>query len=308
MAPDFGGCGREREHAFRILERRFTIIPAASKMHPMRQPRSMHQIKDEEDLRRIRNDDPDFSGTLAKGLLILQSFVRDPRAHANSEFAERLHLPRSTVSRLCRSLQALGYLDHDDRLDRYFIGPAAVALGYPYVINTPLLTQLRPAMQSLADRFEGAVSVGVTMDLDVVYVETCAHEHGTLKRPGVGAVRGIVETAMGRAWLAQLTATERTRFLARAKRERADEYTRSTEGLKDSLANYAKRGYAINLGDAGLGVLAVGVASNIRYGPRKLLFNCAVPGYRAKAADLLKVIGPTLVQLVNMADRQVGLR
>lgn len=240
--------------------------------------------------------------------MILQCFVRDPRAHANSEFADRLGLPRSTVSRLCRSLQALGFLDHDERLDRYFIGPAAVTLGYPYVINTPLLAQLRPALQSTADRFEGAVSVGVAMDLDVVYVETCAHEHGTLKRPGVGAVRGIVETAMGRAWLAQRTVAERTRFLARTKQARPAEYARSSQGLKDSLAHHGKRGFAINMGDAGLGVLAVGVASNIRYGSRRLLFNCAVPGYRAKPSDLLETIGPTLVQLVNMADRQVGLR
>lgn len=274
----------------------------------MRSVRPVHQIKNQQDLQKVRDKDPDFSGTLAKGLMILQSFVTDPRAHANSEFAERLGLPRPTVSRLCRSLQSLGFLDHDDRLDRYFIGPAAVTLGYPYVINMPLISQLRPAMQSMAERFEGAVSVGVTMDLNVVYVETCAHEQGTLKRPGVGAVRGIAETAMGRAWLAQLTVSERSRFLARAKQERPDEFTRSTEGLKDSVANYAKRGFAINMGDAGLGVLAVGVASKIRYGSRKLLFNCAVPGYRAKPADLLKTIGPTLVQLVNMADRQVGLR
>jgi len=268
----------------------------------------MHQIKDQHDLRRVRGDDPEFAGTLAKGLMILQAFVADPRAHANSELAQRLGLPRPTVSRLCRSLQAMGFLDHDDRLDRYFIGPAAVALAYPYVINTPLLAQLRPAMQSMADRFEGAVSVGVTMDLDVVYVETCAHEHGTLKRPGVGAVRGIVETAMGRAWLSQLATADRNRFLARARQARPDEYRRSTEGLKDSLAHYGRRGFAINRGDAGLGVLAVGVASNIRYGPRRLLFNCAVPGFRARPADLLAAIGPAMVQLVNMADRQVGLR
>ena len=274
----------------------------------MRSARPLHQIKDQKDLRRVRDKDPEFSGTLAKGLMILQSFVHDPRAHANSEFAQRLGLPRPTVSRLCRSLQALGFLDHDDRLDRYFIGPAAVALGYPYVINTPLLPQLRPAMQMLADRFQGAVSVGVTMGLDVVYVETCAHEQGTLKRPGVGAVRGIVETAMGRAWLAQLTVAERNRFLARARRERPTEYERSTEGLKESLQNYSKRGFAINRGDAGLGVLAVGVASSIRYGPRRLLFNVAVPGYRSKPEDLVQTIGPNLVQLVNMADRQVGLR
>jgi DNA-binding IclR family transcriptional regulator len=293
---------------FQLLELRCADWRATSENAGMRQERAVHQIKDLQDLRRVRADDPDFSGTLAKGLMILQCFVRDPRAHANSEFAERLGIPRPTVSRLCRSLQSMGFLDHDERLDRYFIGPAAVALGYPYVINTPLLTHLRPELQSMADRFEGAVSIGVTMDLDVVYLETCTHENGTLKRPGVGAVRGIVETAMGRSWLSQLSMAERNRFLARARMERPDEYTRSTEGLKDSIAHYSKRGFSINMGDAGLGVLAVGVASDIRYGPRRLLFNCAVPGYRAKPNDLLKTIGPSLVQLVNMASRQVGMR
>lgn len=274
----------------------------------MRSPSPVHQIKDQGDLRKVRDADPDFAGTLAKGLLILQSFVADPRAHANSEFAQRLGLPRSTVSRLCRTLQALGFLDHDDRLDRYFIGPAAVTLAYPYVINTPLLSQLRPAMQALAARVKGAVSVGVAMDLDVVYVESAAHERGTLKRPGVGAVRGIVETAMGRAWLAQLEPAERASFLARAKQQRPDDYVRTSEGMRESVASYSKRGFAINLGDAGLGVHAVGVASRIRYGSRRLLFNCAVPGYQARPNDLLKTIGPSLVELVNMADRQVGLR
>lgn len=160
----------------------------------------------------------------------------------------------------------------------------------------------------MAERFEGAVSIGVAMDLDLVYIETCAHESGTLKRPGVGAVRGIVETAMGRSWLSQLSIADRNSFLLRARKERPDEYMRSTAGLKESMAQYSKRGFAINMGDAGLGVLAVGVASDIRYGTRRLLFNCAVPGYRAKPNDLLKTIGPALVQLVNMAGRQVGLR
>jgi DNA-binding IclR family transcriptional regulator len=266
--------------------------------------RTVHQLKSQQDLRRVRETDPYFSSTLAKGLLILQCFVSEPRPHANSELAQRLGMPRPTVSRLCRSLQALGFLDHDERLDRYFIGPAAVALGYPYLINTPLLGALRPAMQALADGVEGAVSVGVAMDLDVVYVETCAHEDGTLRRPGVGAVRGVIETAMGRAWLAQLGAVERQAFVDRVQRERPEEHARCLDGANESLALYAKRGFAINLGDSGLGVLAVGVASKIRYGSRRLLFNCAVQGLRVRKAELLGRIGPQLLQLVTMADRQ----
>ncbi|GAB2485312.1 IclR family transcriptional regulator [Comamonas humi] len=269
----------------------------------MKKASPVHQLRDLQDVHRIREDDPYFSGTLAKGLMILECFVRDPRPHANSELAQRLGLPRPTVSRLCRSLQTLGYLDHDERLDRYFVGPAAVALSYPYAINTPLLGQLRAPMQALADRVQGAVSVGVIMDLDVVYVETCAYQDGTLKRPGVGAVRGVLETAMGRAGLAQLPAPAQGQFLRRARRLRPEEYARCIDATRDSLAHYGSRGFSVNLGDTGFGVFAVGVASRIHYGPRQLLFNCAVPGMQVHARELLEQVGPSLAHLVGVANR-----
>lgn len=274
----------------------------------MRSEPAAQHIRDQQELQLLRDDNPSFSGTLAKGMMILQCFVSDPRPHANSELAKRLGMPRPTISRLCRTLQAMGYLDHDERLDRYFIGPAIVSLAYPYLISTPLLNQLKPAMQAMATQMMGAVSVGVAMDLDVVYLETCTHEQGTLKRPAVGAVRGIVETAMGRAWVASLDHHQQHEILTRIQAQRPEDYQRCRAGMEENLSNYRKRGFAINLGDAGLGVLAVGVASRIRYGSRQLLFNCAVPGYRAKPQELMKTIGPRLTDLVRMADAQTGLK
>lgn len=262
-----------------------------------------HQPRHLQDVSRIREQDPYFAGTLAKGLMILQCFVSDPRPHANSELARRLGLPRPTVSRLCRSLQTMGYLDHDERLDRYFVGPAAVALGYPYAINTPLLGQMRQPMQALADQVQGAVSVGVIMDMDVVYIETCAYEDGTLKRPGAGAVRGVLETAMGRAGLAQMEDAALQQFLDRARGQRPDEYARCLDNAMESLAHYASRGFAVNAGDSGMGVCAVGVASRLCHGPRRLLFNCAVPGLRVRARQLVQEIGPRLAQMVGLCDR-----
>lgn len=268
--------------------------------------RVIHQLRDRHDLERVRQEDRNFVGTLAKGMMILQCFISDPRPHANSELAERLGMSRPTVSRLCRSLLELGFLDHDPRLDRYFIGPAAVAIAYPYVIKTPVVSELQPAMQALATRFEGAVSVGVAMDLDVVYLDSAKYEQGTLARPGVGAVRDIVECAIGRAWLAGLAAPEREQFMARVRQQRPQAFARCAERARESVEHYAARGFAVNLGDAGLGVLAVGVASRIPYGSRQLLFNCAVSGHRARPKDLLSTIGPALVEFVERANRRVG--
>ena len=266
------------------------------------------RLHDERDVRASRDLNPSFAGTLAKGLMILQAFVKEPRPLANSELAARLKLPRPTVSRLCRTLLEMGYLDHDERLDRYFIGPAAVALGYPYVVNTPLLETARSAMQTLADQVQGAVSIGVAIDLDVIYIDTCACERGTLARPAVGALRGVAETAMGRAWLATLDPPERAAVLKRLRRERAEEMQRCAAGIDESLTQQRQRGFAVNLGDAGLGIHGVGVASRVRYGARTLLFNCALPGNLLRPGQLIGQIGPRLVEIVRLVERNAGFR
>ena len=110
----------------------------------------------------------------------------------------------------------------------------------------------------------------------------------------VDALATAIETAMGRAFLASLEEKYRNEILDRIRVQRPNDHQRCLAGVEESLTHYRKRGFAINLGDAGLGVLAVGVASRIRYGSRQLLFNCAVPGYRVKSQELLKLTNTSL--------------
>jgi DNA-binding IclR family transcriptional regulator len=265
-------------------------------------------LRNQSELQASREGDPNFAGTLAKGLMILQMFVREPRPHANSEIAEMLGLPRPTVSRLCKTLLEMGFLDHDDRIDRYFIGPAAMALSYPYIVSTPALLEARSAMQALANQAQGAVCVGVPLDLDIVYIYTCAYREGTLARPETGAVRALVETSMGRAWMFTLDTRERANILRRVRKERPEQAERSMAGVKESLSMQAKLGFAINRGDAGFGVLGVGVASQLRHGARPLLFNCVVPGLGREMEDLFTNVGPRLCEIVRLAERNAGRR
>lgn len=268
----------------------------------------IRRLHDKHDLDASRADNASFAGTLAKGLMVLEAFAREPRPLGNSELAGMLGLSRPTVSRLCRTLLALGYLDHDERIDRYFIGPAAVALGYPYIVNTPLRMLARPGLQALADRFQGAASIGVVFGLDMVYLETCACPTSTLARPDVGATRSVASTAMGRAWLAAQTAQVRDALIAELARDRPAEWERCRAGVDDSVTHYPERGFALNLGDAGMGVFGAGVQSRVRYGQRALVFNCAVPGLRWTRKQLATDVGPALVELVRRTEQQAGVR
>lgn len=212
-----------------------------------------------------RKEDPSFGGLLAKGFALLRCFIDESRPLGNGELAERLQMPRATVSRICRTLFELGYLDWDPKLDKYFVGAQVLALGYPYLAGLPVRHVARPLMQALADRIEGAVSMGVAHRLDVTYLQSCTHHEGTAARPGVGAVRSVLSTAMGRAFLCTLSKSEFEQLMQAARHERAEEYAACYDTICHNVAHYPKRGFAINEGDAGSGVHGVGVYSRIVY-------------------------------------------
>jgi DNA-binding IclR family transcriptional regulator len=254
-----------------------------------------------------REIDPSFGGLLAKGFALLRCFVAEPHPMGNGELAERLGLPRATVSRLCRTLTQLGYLDLDRRTDKYFIGAQVVSLGYPYLNGLAVRRIGRPLMQQLAERIGGAVSLGVAHHLDIIFLETASHPEGMPSKPDVGATRSVLSMAMGRAYLATLNRNELQRVLDDARLERPDEYEKCIDAVRHNLAHYPKRGYAINEGDAGAGMHGVGVYSKITYLDRPLLFNCALPGSRLKRGMLKGELAPQLIEMVRAIECSAGI-
>jgi DNA-binding IclR family transcriptional regulator len=253
-----------------------------------------------------RVEDPSFGGLLAKGFALLRCFVNEPRPLGNSELVVRLQLPKATVSRLCRTLFQLGYLDRDPKLDKYFVGAQVLALGYPYLVGLQVRYVARPLMQALADQVEGAVSMGVAHGLDATYLESCTWNEGTNARPGVGALRSVMTSAMGRAYLATLSKDEFQKTMDDARRERPEEYAGYFDTVCHNVAHYPKRGFTINEGDAGAGVHGVGVYSRISYLNRPLLFNCAIAGSKVRRGMLEKRIAPQLIEMVRTIESAAG--
>lgn len=254
-----------------------------------------------------REEDPSFGGSLAKGFALLRCFVNEPRPMGNRELVERLQMPRATVSRLCRTLYQLGYLDWDPGMDKYFVGAQVLALGYPYLLGLQVRHLAQPIMQQLANTIEGAVSMGVAHHLEVTYLESCVHKEGTPARPAPGATRSVLATAMGRAYLATLPKTALSKILDSAKQERPEEYKVCIDSVRFNIAHYPKRGFATNEGDAGLDVHGVGVYSKIVHLNRPLLFNCAIPGSRVKRGVLEKKMAPLLMEMTRTIERAVGM-
>src|SRR3546814_5971779 len=76
----------------------------------------------------------------------------------NGDIAVRTAIPRSTVSRLTRTLAVPGYLRYLPRLEKYELGPGILALGYHRLAASGLREVARPHMQAIADTADCAIA------------------------------------------------------------------------------------------------------------------------------------------------------
>ncbi|MCC7184519.1 MAG: helix-turn-helix domain-containing protein [Rhodocyclaceae bacterium] len=121
------------------------------------------------------------SRSLARGLLLLRAFRTGITAVSNAEFAAFSGLPRSTVSRLTRTLVDAGFLDYHSATSTYRLGPPLLTLGANARRTSDVLRLALPRMRRLADQL--MVNVGLAV------------------------------AALGRAWLAGIGTEERERAL-----------------------------------------------------------------------------------------------
>src|SRR5262245_65946491 len=96
------------------------------------------------------HNDRKFVTALVRGLEVLRVFTPTEGLLGNGEIAERTGLPKPTVSRLTYTLTKLGHLAHVERLAKYQLAPAALALRYTALANIRVRQLARSARQDLA--------------------------------------------------------------------------------------------------------------------------------------------------------------
>ncbi|EXU83218.1 hypothetical protein AX23_07175 [Brucella melitensis 548] len=100
----------------------------------------------------LEKDSAQVSSALVRGLEILRSFTPHDLSLGNQELIDRTGLPKATVSRMTATLVNLGYLDYDEMLGRYRIGPATIALGYSGLSANVVVHIAMPLMRKLAEK------------------------------------------------------------------------------------------------------------------------------------------------------------
>ena len=246
--------------------------------------------------------DRQFVEALARGLEILRSFRPGDGPLGNQEIAQRTGLPKPTVSRLTYTLTRLGHLVYLERLGKYRVGPAVLALSNLALGAMSVRQLARQDMQAMADFADLPVALGARDRLSMIYAEACRSRYTMSLRYDVGTRIPIAVTAMGRAYLAALPERERDYLMNHLERRYGARWREVRRGIEQAVKDVARRGFSLSLAEWQADVYAVGAPLRLRDGSGLMAINCGGPSFLVNPRRLVDEIGPRLVDLARRVE------
>lgn len=244
---------------------------------------------------------------LARGLEILRCFsAREPRL-SHRELAAYTGLPKSTVSRLTKTLVELGYLRHDKKERQYFVGPSVLALGYSALSNLRVADIARPSMQALADATGALVSLATRDRLSMLYLEACSSDATMTLRMGRGVRMPILTTSIGRAFLAALPGQERE-YLVSALQQKDDGAVSREDlaALKREVRRFEEDGYCLSIGEWNADVNAAATSIGGRGDTDLIVISISGPSFIITHDLLTNELIPRLMNLSGHIAKQLS--
>lgn len=117
------------------------------------------------------------SRSAERALSILSVLAQADDSMGITELARTTGFSKSTVHLSLQTMRALGFVEQDESSGRYGLGLAAAQLGTAALDNSRLVTMLQGRMRDLADRSKEAVSLGIRVNHEVVFIKRFETSH-----------------------------------------------------------------------------------------------------------------------------------
>jgi DNA-binding IclR family transcriptional regulator len=232
---------------------------------------------------------------LARGLLLLKAFGARNVPLSNGELAQVAGLPKATVSRITATLTRLGYLDYLPGPAQYRLGYGALALGFGVLSTMDMRVRARARMQRFADENDLLVVLAVRDALSMVCQEVCRGRGALTIRVGVGSRLALPHSAMGRAWIASLTAGAYDSL----QRELAARYDPAAlrPAFDEAAGQIRASGFCVTVSSLEPDVNSVATLVGLPQAPVQYVLGCSVPAFRYPPERCRDEIGPRLLSL-----------
>jgi IclR family transcriptional regulator, pca regulon regulatory protein len=207
--------------------------------------------------------DPNFMTSLARGLLVIQSFTPQTPHMTISQLSVKTGLSRAAVRRCLYTLTKLGFAGAEDG-SRYALRPRMLTLSNTYAASSSLSTSAQPILERMSAAHRESFSVATLDGDDIVYVARTQVTRLMSVDLHIGSRLPAYCTSMGRVLLAYQPVEQLEQYLARvALIPHTTRTVSSVEKLRLALRNVRRNGYALvdQEYEVGLRSLAVPVYS-----------------------------------------------
>jgi len=246
------------------------------------------------------------TGSLAKGIKLLEVLADTGRAMGVSELSRALSLDKSTVYRLLVTLKSRGYVEQDPETRKYTIGPRMTAVSSRILGNNDVYLQARPVMKKLLQETRETVHLAMLMENQVVYIAQEISPEVVSVNTEIGQREPVYCTAVGKALVAFLPEEE---LEAAIRRLDFQPYTPRTITDPDRFRAHCQQiraqGYAVDDEELYPGVRCI--AAPIRGYDGSVLASLGISGPTTRLqSDVISRLGRVVMKYAQEVSGRLG--
>ncbi len=241
---------------------------------------------------------------LRRGLSILDTFSGREGDLGVNEIARLVAMHKSTVSRLCATLENAGYLERDGSTNRFRLGARIYELAGSSSRTTDVRIVARPVLLELVEMSRETATLGVREGGDIVTIDVVDGLNFMRMATRVGMRTQMHASAVAKAILAFMPPAELDELLRDWPLTALTPNTITDPAvLRETLSEVRQRGYALDLEELEVGLRCV--AAPIRHPTGHVVAGVSISGPRHRMSDdAMRRFGP----LVRAAAEQISAR
>lgn len=243
---------------------------------------------------------------LRRGLMILDTFSGHGTDLGVNEIARLVGMHKSTVSRLCATLENAGYLERNSSTNRFSLGARVFQLAGFVSPPADVRTMARPVMNELVATSRETATLGVREGSDIVTIEVVEGLNHMRMATRVGQRTQIHASAVAKAILAWSSESDVDAVLANWPMTLLTPNTITDAGtLKEHLAEVRGRGYAVDMEELEVGLRCV--AAPIRDPFGRVIAGISISGPRhSMTPDAMDHFGELVRSAADVISARLG--
>lgn len=238
---------------------------------------------------------PDFVLSLARGLLVIESFEGHHEGCSIVEISQSTGLSRASIRRILLTLELLGYVERSRQV--YQLKTQVLRLGFSFLSSSSVVEAARPVLERITEQLHESSSMSMLDGGQIVYVARSAASRVLSAGLSVGSRLPAYCTSMGRVLLAALPDEELGTYLRDLK---PHAYTPQTlvriAAIKKAILLARKDGYAIVDEELEAGLRSIAVPVFTRSSRIVAAINVGTHTSRVDRATLMQRCLPALLE------------